>query len=95
VPNFQISRDKTVDNKPIIFVRKRVKTHLRHCRIPKCSGGRPPDPRFKGREREGDKSGRKKRGGEGRGEDGEVGRGGWKGRAEGEGRKEEGREKEF
>jgi hypothetical protein len=47
------------------FARKRVKTHLLQFGIPKFSG---EDPRFKGREREGGKSGREKRGGEGEGD---------------------------
>jgi hypothetical protein len=84
VPNFQISRDETLDNKPIIFVRKRVKIHLRQCRIPKFSG-EDPGPHSKGREREGGKSGREKRGGEGEGEGKGMGRGGREGLKEREG----------
>jgi hypothetical protein len=95
VPNFQIFRDETLNNKPIIFVRKSVKTHLRQSITQKFSGGGPPAPRFKGREREGGKSGRDKRAGRAGEGDGEVGRGGVEGRAKGKGRKEEGREEEF
>jgi hypothetical protein len=87
VPNFEISRDETLDNKPIVFVRKRVKIYLRQCRIPKFSGRTPgaPAPRErKGRE---GKSGREKRGGEerGRGWGGKKGRGGREGLKEREG----------
>jgi hypothetical protein len=62
VANFQNSRDETLHNKPIIFVPKRVKTHVQQCRIQKISGEDPRTPRSKGRETEGGK-----RGGEGRG----------------------------
>jgi hypothetical protein len=48
VANFQNSRDETLHNKPIIFVPKRVKTHVRQCRIQKISGGGPPDPPLQG-----------------------------------------------
>jgi hypothetical protein len=58
VPKFQNSRDETLHNKPILFVPKRIKTHLRQCRIQKISGGGPPDPPLQGEEREGGKSGR-------------------------------------
>jgi hypothetical protein len=91
VPNFQNSRDETLHNKPILFVPKRIKTHLRQCRIQKISGGGPPDPPLQG-EGEGGRE-EWKRGGdeEGRGE----GRGGRKGRVEGKGlRKGKGRKEE-
>jgi hypothetical protein len=75
VPNFQISRDETLENKPITFVRKRVETHLQQCRIPKFSGGGlPDDPLQGGGEREEGRSVSEKRSGEGRGGDGEVGK---------------------
>jgi hypothetical protein len=75
---------RTLHNKPILFVPKRVKTHLRQCRIQKISGGGPPDPPLQGEgeggrekwKRGGDEEG-ERRGGEG----GEVGREGWKERA--------------
>jgi hypothetical protein len=69
---------ETLDNKPITFVRKRVKTRLRQCRIPKFSGG---EPRPKGREWEGGRREREKRGwgGEGRGCGSSKGRGGTEG----------------
>jgi hypothetical protein len=44
MPNFQISGDETLDIKPIIYVRIRVKTRLRQCIIPKFSAGGPPEP---------------------------------------------------
>jgi hypothetical protein len=86
VPNFQITRDETLDNKPIIFVRKRVKTHLRQSRIPKFFGEGSPDPRSKRRERGGERRLEERRG-EGKGMR-EVGREGWKGMGGWEGLKE-------
>jgi hypothetical protein len=70
VPIFQISRDETLDNKPIIFVLKRVKTRLRQCRIQKFSG-EDPGPPLQG-ERKG--AGKVEEGGEGRGWGGRKGR---------------------
>jgi hypothetical protein len=77
VSYFQISHDETVDNKPIIFVGKRVKTHLRQCRIPKFSGG-GPRPRSKRREKRGEGQVEERRGVEKGEGDGEVGREGLK-----------------
>jgi hypothetical protein len=81
VPNLQISRDETLDNKPIIFVRKRVKTHERQCRIPKFSGEDHRTSAPRGGKREGGRV-EENRGGRG----GSLERKGWKGRAKGKGR---------
>jgi hypothetical protein len=81
VPNFQISRDESLDNKPIIFVRKRVKTHLYgNVEFQNFLAEDPWTARSKGREREA-------KGREGRGEEG---REEWKreGGGEGDGRQE-------
>jgi hypothetical protein len=87
VLNFKISRDETLDNKPIIFVRKRVKTHPWQRRITKFFGGRPPDPPTprggKGREGGVEERLRMGRGREGRGS--RKGRGGTEGLNEREG----------
>jgi hypothetical protein len=60
----QISRDETLDNKPILALSENaLKLIYGNVEFQNFPG---EDPRFKGREREGGKSGRKKRGGEGR-----------------------------
>jgi hypothetical protein len=68
VPNFQISRGEILYNKPIIFVRKRAKTHPQQCRISKFSaedhgermGGREEWKREEGWREEGKGWGRRK-----------------------------------
>jgi hypothetical protein len=82
VSNFKISRDETLDNKPIVIVRKRVKTHLRQCIISEFSGEGPP---LEGEGNGGEKSGREQRGGDGK--DRDIGTEEWSGR---EGLKERG-----
>jgi hypothetical protein len=95
-----LSCDETLDNKPIIFVRKRVKTHLQQCRIPKFSGEDPQTPvSRKGKEREGGVEERNGVGREGRGWGSRKGRGGMEGlkKREGEERRKRnrGRGEEF
>jgi hypothetical protein len=84
VPNFQISRDKTLDNKPLSLSENALKLTYGNVEFQNFPG-RTPEPPLQGRKREAGQSGREKRGGEEGEEDGRECR---KGRSGREGLKE-------
>jgi hypothetical protein len=91
---FILTDDETSDKKPILFLRKCAKTHVRQCSISKIFPGLYPGPPFRGRE-EGRKRGGVLGGNTGSGAVGEKTREGMEEDRVGNGRgKWEGRERE-